>query len=444
MKLRRYVDVGVITVLGVLIHVLPFWLYGRDPLGYDGGFYRRYIIEHTNFLHSVPGLGSEALVPKITFDVLSFLHLSTNMILYGSFIALSALAGIMLFLTFSRYADRRVALFALIFWVLSPVQYFGYWCMLYKNIFGIVLLLLTALLIEKRSPWMYVGAGLIACTHQTTSVVFLMSLVVFAVINKQFRREAVFMFCVTASILVAFRAQSIGANLVTLPQASFLSWYQYLTLSAPILGLALIGLVPFLKAMRFNFLSAFCLVAIVYPISHLPFYQRIFLFTDLALILMAAYGATLLSGEYLAQRLSPDKHLGTIFLVSFLIGMSLMLAYKVSTLRAMVTLEQLSALEQIDVVLPKGSYVLTTSQLTPWVEGFSHTHVIAPTLLYDHHTKAEWTDYWNATRLTERTSFLDSFPKPLYAFLPPEDHDVFMPPECTQKLTTYISLYTCQ
>ena len=429
---------------GVLIHLLPFWLYGRDSLGYDGGFYRRYIIEHVNFLHSVPGLGSEALIPKMTFDILSFLHLPTNVVLYGSFITLYALAGVMLFCVLNRYANRRVALFALLFWVLSPVQYFGYWCVLYKNIYGIVLLLAMALLIEKRSPWMYVFAGLIACTHQTTSVVFLMTLFVFAIINKEYRREAVFMACISASTLVAFRAQSIGANLVTLPQASFLSWHQYLTLSAPILGLALIGLVPFLKAMRFNFLSAFCLVAIVYPISHLPFYQRIFLFTDLALILMASYGATLLVGEELARRLKPDKYLGTIFLASFFVGLSLMLVYKVSTLRAMVTLEQLSALEAIDTVMPKGSYVLTTSQLTPWVEGFSHMHVIAPTLLYDRHTKAEWTAYWGETRLPARVSFLNSFPSPLYTFLPADEKDIFIPKECAQKITESISLYTCK
>ncbi len=444
MKLRKYWDVLVITVLGVFIHILPFFFYGRDSLGYDGGFYRRYIIEHTNFLHSVPGLGSEAIVPKITFDILNFLHLPTNVILYGSFIALYSLTGIMLFVVLSKYASRQVALFALVFWVLSPVQYFGYWCVLYKNIYGIMLLLIVALLIEKRSAWMYLGAGLIACTHQTTSVVFLMSLAVFAVINKKYRREAVFMFCIASSILVAFRAQSIGADLVTLPQASFLSWHQYLILSAPILGLSAIGIYPFLKAMRFNFLSAFSLVAIIYPISHLPFYQRIFLFSDLALILMASYGATLLVGEDLAKRLAPDKNLGKIFLASFLIGMSLMLTYKVSTLRAMVSVGQLVELEKIDLVMPKGSYILTTSQLTPWVEGFSHMHVIAPTLLYDHHTKAEWTEYWNATRLTERTSFLDSFPKPLYAFLPHNQQDIFMPKECTLKLTTYISVYTCQ
>ena len=443
MSPRKYWDLIGVVLLGITIHILPFLFYGKDPLGYDGGFYRRYLIEHINFLHSVPGLGSEALLPKFTFDALKLFHIPVDLILYGSLIGLYAATTIALYFLVRKYADRRLAIFAALFFVLSPVQYFGYWCVLYKNIYGILILIITALWMHRRSPWMYLGAALIACTHQTTSAVFLISLVVFALIDKKSRRETILMFCLSAALLVCARFASIGTDIVSLPQASFLSWSQYLTLSMPLLFLALIGAWQFMKSNKGSFLFAFSIVSMLYPILHLPFYQRVFLFTDLSVVIFAAYGIAFLLSEELAQRLSPDKNLGKIIACTFLIGICLMLTDKVSALRASVTLDQIAELEKIDTMMPAGSYVLTDSQLTPWVEGFSHMHVIAPTLLFDNHSETEWTEYWSLTSAPERIPFLDSFNKPLYTFLPPDEQEEFIPDECANKLTGYISQYIC-
>jgi hypothetical protein len=113
------------------------------------------------------------------------------------------------------------------------------------------------------------------------------------------------------------------------------------------------------------------------------------------------------------------------------------------TLFPIVTEKEISQLEQIDSFVPVESYVLTNMSLAPWVEGFSHTHVISPGLLHDNHNQEEWNQFWNEEDLNKKIIFLNSFPKPLYVFLPPRDQILFVPNGCGQPLSEYLIRYTC-
>ncbi|MBI3572271.1 hypothetical protein HY091_01920, partial [Candidatus Kaiserbacteria bacterium] len=56
----------------LLLHALTFLFHGPYALGYDTGFYRRYLIQpFISFPNApVPGLGGDALVPRVLLDTL--------------------------------------------------------------------------------------------------------------------------------------------------------------------------------------------------------------------------------------------------------------------------------------------------------------------------------------------------------------------------------------
>src|SRR4051812_33110018 len=99
-RMRDMLPASLIALMSLSVHLLPFYLWGPHPFGYDTGFYRRYLIEpFVSFPNApVPGLGNDALVPRILFDALRFLHLPPDAILYGSYIFLFSLIPILVFL----------------------------------------------------------------------------------------------------------------------------------------------------------------------------------------------------------------------------------------------------------------------------------------------------------------------------------------------------------
>ena len=444
MKWKEAGGIFSVAILGVLIHLLPFFIYGAHPLGYDTGFYRRYLIDHQHILQNVPGLGYDTILPKATYDFLHFLKLQTDLILYGSVIALALLGTIALYFLVRATSDKKTAILSAFLFTLSPIQYFGYWAMLYKNMYGVLILLLTAFLIQKRSPWMYVGAVMLVLCHETTSVIFLLALAVFWIINKKMRRETTIMFALSAIVFCLIHFADIGGTILNLPHASFSSWSEYAVFSFPLFLLAIAGFKQYMKNMRGSFFLAFSAVSIAYPILHLPFYQRIFIFTDIAVAVMAAFGVVYF---WEAARSAPNqlqKYLFAVTLGMFLIGTGCLLGNRIESLSPMVSASTLRELKNIDAFVPKGSYLLTETMLAPWAEGWSHDHIIAPGLLFDRHSLAEWTAFWGETDPKKRILFLNSFDKPLYFFVPSNDVPTYAPDGCTEKMTDYIYKYTCE
>ena len=164
--------------LSMLLHIIPF-LHNANPLGYDTGFYRRYLIQpFVSFPNAeVPGLGGDALLPRLVFDSLRFLHLPPDIILYGSYISLFAILPILLFFWLKPRLGGRGAFIAAIFLILSPVQYVGFWYMLWKNAFALALVILTFICFERRwiIPLLALDLG-IALSHKTTAVIYILTL----------------------------------------------------------------------------------------------------------------------------------------------------------------------------------------------------------------------------------------------------------------------------
>ncbi len=425
-----------LPIIAILIRLITFFAFGSShPFGYDTGFYRRYLIEPIHFLKSVPGLGPNSIFVKIVLDILKLTHLNTDFILYGSLIALGGATAIAIYFLVKKYSNHYTALIAGFLFALSPIQYFTYWCMLYKNAWGLLLLACVILAIEKKSKSAYAFAILLAITHQTTTIIFILSLIIFWIINKERRLEAFKLALASGIVLLLTQTKGASDAFVHLPQASFNSSFQYIVFSFPLIVLALIGIKKWFKETKNSILMAFVITTIAYPILHLPFYQRIFVFTDISMIILGAYG--------LAVLFESKKIISKILGVILLLGIIAILGNRIYKLQPVMYNNDIQTLEQIDSATPDGSYILTTSNLTPWVEGWSHRHIIAPGMLFDNHNNEEWNSFWTASE-ENKISFLNTFPKPFYFFIPENEQSLFVPKTCTEKVpNTVLIKYTC-
>jgi hypothetical protein len=438
---------GGLSIASLCVHVIPFVLYGSNPLGYDTGFYRRYLIESfVSFPNTaVPGLGNDAWGPRILLDSLRLLHVPTDIALYGSYLMLYALLPVLVFFYLRNEWGAKTAFVAGLFVVLSSVAYQAYWYMLFKNIFALDLLIVAFIAIEKkRKPTTYLLDVFIALSHATSAIVYMLTLAARFVFTRESRSEMLSHFFLTAIAFVLVNVTLIRGVSVSLPTALFIEWSQFLWLSLPyLLLLAALWRLPIHKPVPTT-LIAFTTVSFVYPILHLPFYQRIFVYADLGLALLAAYAAYALGKHFAKTDLHGFEYIrATIVCIS--IGLLLGdLYYQIHSLQPIISQDSIFRIETVGKILPPDALVLTSANEAPWYEGWTSAHIAAPGLLHDTHTLDQWQALWDATSTQYRIKFLDSFNAPLYvSTLAPYADLVGEPPACLIKVTPDLLHDTC-
>ena len=407
-----------LTALAVAIHLVPFADGVRHPFGYDTGFYRRYLIEPlVSFPNTpVPGLGTDALVPRLILDSLHMLPLSPEMILYGTYIAFFALLPILTFLFMRQRAGERAAYFAALLLILSPIQYQAYWFMFWKNAWALLPFFFAFICIERRW-WLLLCAAdvVIALSHKTTAIIYLATLIVFALINKESRKNILLHALLTMTILLMVGFPAISGAIRISPEAAFIEWGEYAVFSIPF---ALI-ILSFFLLRRWTWsvppiFVAFVLASFSFPVLHLPFYQRIFVFSDIGLAILAGLA---LDAVLRGISLEKIRLANVVALLLSVAGVGLLTGSLVSqlyTISPLVPPINILRIQEIGMRVPREGTILTSTQEAPWFEGFTLAHVAAPGMLHDNHTLEEWEAFWTSTSTHERAKFLESLPQPLY------------------------------
>jgi hypothetical protein len=429
------------------LHLLPFLFFGANPLGYDTGFYRRYLTQpFVSFPDTpVPGLGSDASVPRILLDFLRLLHLPTDFILYGSYLVFFTLMPVLLFAYLRPKLGARGAALAGVFLLLSSVAYEGYWYMLFKNALALDLVLIAFIAFERRSAWaLLLVSALIAFTHETTALIYMFTLGVLFVLARARRRELALCLALTASCFLLVNFSLVHQVSVALPAAIFLDWPTYVNLSLPFIIVLAAGARGLWKKSIPLTLLALSLASFAFPLFRLPFYERIFFFCDLALAALAAYGA-----EYLLERIEIDawSREGLLKIAVLSVAGGLLLGNlwsQVASLRPLVSASDLQAIEAVAKEIPPDATLLTISNEAPWYEGWTLSHVAAPGLLHDTHNLESWNAFWSATSSAEKISFLNSFPAPLYVSTLGDISDlVGTAPACLVQVSAHVLYSTC-
>lgn len=434
-----------LAALSIIVHLLPFLAFGPHPLGYDTGFYRRYLIKPiASFPNGpVPGLGDDALIPRAVLDFLRVTGLPTDVILYGSYLAVLAASAMLLFLLMRRQWGSSAAALAGLIFVLAPIQYVAFWFMLWKNAFATLLLFATFLLLERRSAWVIVPATAIAASHETSTVILLLTLGVYAVINPQRWRTAALAFVPSAAAFL-FLHRDLGTQIARPPVAVFLGSSDFLMLVLPLLPFALVGLWQAVRRHPESPLLALAITAGSFTAFQLPFHERVSIFLDIAVATFAAIGIVALARSSVATR---HVRLRTALLFAVVVAFSWNagdLVRVVQTHRPLIAPLLLAEISSIESATPSDAAILTSTDLAPWAHGWNRRRVIAPGMLGDHHNLEAWTAQWQETDAAVKTAFFTKYPQPLYFFIAPAERDAFLSKApCIIRLSEYLSEFRC-
>lgn len=435
------------VILGsVVLHAVPFFIYGAHPLGFDTGFYRRYLLNpYVSFPNTpVPGLDHTVIVPRVWFDILRATHLPVDVILYGSYFVLFIALAIAFYLFASEVFGKHIALIATMLFAVSPVQYLGYWYFLYKNFFALIFFFLALFFIERKRFWVALAMALfIPPSHQTTTLIFLAVLVGYAIIHLLSRRvmwRTLFLLAFTG-IEYLYLHPHVSQKIAAPPVGIFLEKEEFILLTLPLLLAAVFGWRHFYTALR-EHPTCFSLgiVLALFPFFSLPYYQRMFLFTDFMVISAGACGLYALQNRYADSQ----KYIYGFIMGVCLLGYVLATGFQIYRLRPLIDSATLPELNELKAFLPDGSAVLTSARLAPWVSGWTQARVFAPGILKDRHTAHEWRMYWIHADAHFIREFLATFPRPLYIFINPADARLFLPSaDCIQRLTDMLYVLRC-
>ncbi|MSR76509.1 MAG: DUF2079 domain-containing protein [Candidatus Ryanbacteria bacterium] len=441
---KKYWVLGAILLVGFVIHLIPLIRFGTHGLGYDAGFYRRHLIKPlVSFPNTLtPGLGDDALLPRMVLDVLRTLRIPPDIILFGSHILLWALGTIALYLLVKEYFGERIGLVAALLFSVSPIQYVAYWFVLWKHAFALPLFFLLLFALGRRSYWAVLLALALALSHNTTTAFAIFVLGIFLIMQPRAWRVTVPALLLMTGIYLWLHPAATGF-VSARPVGVFVPIEYFLWNIAPLLPFALLGAAQI--ARNHSPLFVFTLAALAFPMAQLPFWERVLIFTDITLVIAAACGITLITSWLLRNRES--KLAISAILVCALFG-GTYLALLNNRIRDwdpfIVPYEARAEINKIPKLIGSNEKILTTTELAPWIFGWTQNNIIAPGLLGDPHNHEEWILYWGDPNHTEAKNFLDVYGDRFYFFIPPDEQNAFVPKnKCVRKLSEYLVEYYC-
>lgn len=449
MSKKENILLVLIIIIGVVIHLLPIFIYNSVPFGYDYGFYRRYLIQPIiSFPNtSVPGLSTDAIIPRLLLDFLRTLTIPPDIIIVTTAILFTTFTTIALFFLVRQHWGEKTALLAGLLFTISPIQYTAYWYMFLKNIFALPFLFLTFLLIRKKSWWVLISGLIVMLSHHTTSVILLATLGLYLILGRDNRNYLFLVFSVWLAVFILLHGGFyLGTGLKSLSTSIFLTKKEFLFLAFPFIILAVFGIEDFLNRRVLSPLFAYATVTTVFPILSWPFYERVFLFLDIAFIIIASLGVSKIFQEIRHNPTSYIKiSLGLVFVVAFA-WITLNLGFQINNRRAPLTKTEMKEIHAVSQIIPREASVLTSAIYAPWIQGWTLSRIFAPTILNDRFTKEQWLSFWRAENVPYLYAFLKQFPQPLYLFLDRFQQEKLLPllSNCLDGRSAFIFYYKCQ
>ena len=319
--------------------------------------------------------------------------------------------------------------------------------MLWKEAWALSVLALALIGIERR--WFVPVVVLdivLALSHKTTAVVYIASLCVLFAIDRSRRRESLLHALMTGACLLAVGLPALHSAFKAPPQAIFLDLPGYIGLSFPLIILIIFGYKVLTSARIPRTIMALGVASVLFILFHSPFYERVFVFLDIALAVCAGYAL-----EQLLSRIDLEaltlKGITSLGVACVALGLLCgALWIQVHTLRPLMTHASINIIVDIGIQVPREATILTTSDEAPWFEGWTLAHIAAPGMLRDTHNLEEWITFWSATSSPEKISFLNELPRPLYISTLGDVSDLLgsstIP--CLQKISEHLLYDACK
>lgn len=439
--------IAVLLIVG--FRIIPY-INNDILLGYDSGIYK-YAIEKG--LENKDSWIFRNMEPGFMYLMEFFkMFFSVEFIMNYLLIGFCLLLGISIYFVSKEYFDKKTGLIALLIYSLSVIQFKTFWYMYYKNIIGLSLALFAVYFLKKSKDkkfyiWLFIVlGGLIGAVHRPTFYIFGLSYFLYTFIdpiypeeikyrrnyfryNFQLLKRNIFYGVLILIIAVLFYIGDFRYAILSMinpvlqgfvqpgeSPGTFINFFTYQFSTLFYLPFALLGFFYLYKKRKFNLLFFWTFVGGVIIIFQFFFFNRFIVHLDVALIILAAAGFSVL--------IENKKEFGVIVLIAMLLSGGFVAYNNAKNSRPLISEEEFKAINFLNGTEKNASVMATNSIYSPWVLGYSERKTIAPGLFdYNMHNQKEWMEFWTTSDINYARRFLDVYPKPLYIYVGPQQKD---------------------
>lgn len=415
--------------LGGLLNFLVY-RFGDTAFGYDTGLYRRYMLDHANAMGetAAPAFG----FTRVTTPLLR-IGVPIDIIAYGFYTALCLGIVALVYHYLAQIRDPWSGAIGSVLFAtsLTWLDFVGWYY--YRNLVALFLILLTFILLHRRSSAYIVPLIAIGVIHPISLLPIGFTLMVEVIINRRNRAwlVATGSACVFTIFFIQYRellqyapivTNSLGRapNLTSMPELTgqFISPAAFLLYAIPHFIFGLIGLWRNRQALSHVFVLS--VVAILLIAAQIILYRRLLVVIDLCL----AIGAALFLRHWYETFPWPKIRavLASTYII-LLVARSTMFVHGASPL---VSLDEVVAMQSIRLGSSTSSLMALTPATTPWLAGFTPYQIIAPGMLDNNRwNETVWQEFWTTTSSDRRAELLSGYTSSSMAiFIGSNDHDI--------------------
>jgi len=395
-----------------------FWVSGGHLLGYDIGIYR-YLFN--GYIGSLPSLDYSSLPEwavvghdpgqHILGAVLSLYGFSVDWVLDYLYPFASWLVGLGVYLLARRLWNERTGFLALGFYVLSASTLYAFQLFYFKTMFGMFLLLLLFLVIERKGigPASVLLLAGIAGYHKPDLVVAVPLVVAYGLLKREWKNSALNLGLSAILVLGLYYSHlwnylrmgvgSFGGAGTFFSQQSY-EWFSVLYLPFVILGFYFLAF-----NRRYLFAGIFALVLVIVT-GKVVFYNRFIVPLDIFASIAAGAGAFWLL---------ENRKKEAFVLILLTLGLTAYFTFSTAfNTGQLLDKGQVTDIGWLSGNTEEDSYVIATSFDAPWVIGWSNRKVLAPGMF-------QWSDWDRRAWMgflggDSSASILDNYSSPVYLY----------------------------
>lgn len=431
-SIPKYAHISIFILAIFLILLFRFIPYidNSIPLGYDTGLYKYGIEKGLTNLDKWIINGME---PGFLY-LMTALHkiFSTDFLLIYGFIFFSLLLGLSIYLFSKEYFGKDVALFSILIFAVSLVQFKVFTYLYYKNIIGLSFIFLSFYFLKKeKTEWFILFGILVGIIHRPSFYIFGLSYFIYAFTSplkdKKYNYNKLLFNVLYGSIILIvallFYIGNFWPSIINvLPwvvtsfvepgnsPGTFISFFEYQFSVLFYLPLALLGLFYLIKNKKFDVFFFYTVLTAMIVYFQFFFFNRFIIFLDIALIVLSAIGASVITEK---------KSMGFLVLAILIISSGLVTFNASDKAVPLITENQLSLIQDLSSNVEEDAMLMTiSSQYSPWVLAYGDRRAITPGLFdEDKWNKSDW-DFFISTQDKEKTKELMSvYPSNIHIYL---------------------------
>lgn len=434
--------IGSYRIIGYFVYDIPY--------GYDPGFFRYAIQVSIDALPSIsaptsPYLPYNEPLYGILTTVLTFIWYSSDTIIWPFLGFLSIFTAFCIYFFAKQSYNRSVWLVAASIFLLSIVQFEEYWWNYWRNILGIIFLIISLGFLLRKSPLAILTIAGLFTIHRPSALYFavvaLLAIIASGIQQKKmpWKQGCILILWWILALPLYLNQLWFLTDMIeplattfggTTKSGTFLQSREFFILIFPYFLILIPAIFRKIEKKEFDMIFIGFLVWLAWSVLRLFFYNRMFVFFDIFVILMAGYSVV-----YILIHL-PKKIgymvVGSFFLIQWFLYITH--SYEYSS-RHSISREEFDIVKNLNILIPTDATILSTHRIyTPWLLWYGWLRTLAPWLLENQiWDESKWnTFYYTADDITRCEMIYEYRPlaEKLYIFVWDNQPRLLLPPSC--------------